>query len=170
MRWIIHTVTQSNSLTCQTLSNRCLQAAGRGVRRGRLCQSANMHQPHHEQRICCEGKQADILWCLMVDCYILEQNYQNDERMKSVSWCLSLSVCECPGCKIALACCMAGLPCLLVTLSDRISAKWKETGPQKVSLFSRFLLFTGPSLQILSCKVLIVQQDPPPPPHPFRSV
>lgn len=59
-------------LTCQTLCHRCLQTAGRGTRRGRLCQSANMHQPHHQQRVRCQGKRADILTHILNDCNIFE--------------------------------------------------------------------------------------------------
>lgn len=42
-----------------------------------------MHQPHNEQRICCQGKQADILSYLMDDCNMFE----NISKMHSLDSC-----------------------------------------------------------------------------------
>lgn len=54
LKWV--RLRQSSILTCHTLYSRCLQTARRGIGRRCLCQSANMHQPHNEQGICCQGR------------------------------------------------------------------------------------------------------------------
>lgn len=43
-------------LICHVLSYRCLQTSRRGPGRRRLCQSADVHQPHNQQRIRCQGR------------------------------------------------------------------------------------------------------------------
>lgn len=65
LKWV--RLSQSSVLTCHTLYSRCLQTARRGIGRRCLCQSANMHQPHNEQGICCQGRRMFIrAWSINV--------------------------------------------------------------------------------------------------------
>lgn len=71
LKWV--RLSQSSILTCCTLYSRCLQTARRGIGRRCLCQSANMHQPHNEQGICCQGRRTffrawsiNVVWKYML--------------------------------------------------------------------------------------------------------